>query len=118
MTLNQKLDIYKKLVAGLGKGVKLAAVLDRLGKTAERKTVEKRNEVLATLASTLRKKIQKSWNVQAVGPLKALQAPSVKLQAQIRRIEKTKETGERVVTALGYIDELIDIAKTVAKAMA
>jgi biotin-(acetyl-CoA carboxylase) ligase len=118
VTLNQKVNIYKKLVAGLGQGVKLAAVLDRLGETAERKKVERKNEVLAQLASTLRKGIQKSWDLQAKEILKNIKAHSVSLEAKIKSIEKTKKAGEKVVKALGYIDKLIDIAKTVAKAMA
>jgi hypothetical protein len=118
VTLNQKVEIYTKLVAGLGKGVKLVAVLDRLGSTAERKEVEKSNEELAKQAGALRKKIQKQWNVQAKTTLEKIQASSAKLQRQIRSIEKTRKTGEKVVKALGFIDELIDLAKTVAKAMA
>ena len=118
MTLNQKVAIYKQLVPGLGAGVKLAAVLDELGKTAERKRVEKKNQVLATAASNLRKKIQKSWDLEAKKILKGIKGQSANLEAQIKRIQKTKETAGKVVKALGYIDELIDLAKTVAKAIA
>jgi archaellum component FlaC len=118
VTLNQKVNIYKKLVAALGQGVKLAAVLDRLGETVEYKKVEKRNEVLAKQASTLRKGIQKSWDLQAQEILKNIKAHSAGLEAKIKSIEKTKKVGGKIVKALGYIDKLIDIAKTVAKAMA
>lgn len=118
MTLNQKVDIYKKLVAALGKGVKLAAVLDRLGETAERKKVEKRNEELAGLAGRIRKKIQKSWNIGAKTTLKKIHSSSKKLQTQIASMEKTKKTAGKVVKALGFIDDLIEIAKQVAKAIA
>lgn len=117
MTLNQKVDIYKKMVSALGKGVKLAAVLDDLGKTEERKQVEKKNEELATQAAELRKNIQMQWNVQAKKMLEAIQASSSKLQTQIRNIENTKEIGEKFVKAIGFIDDVIDVAKTVVKAM-
>ena len=118
MTLNQKLDIYKKLVSALGKGVKLAAVLDALGETEEGKQVEKRNEELATQTAALRRKIQKKWNVQYKNTIEAIQASSNKLQTQIRNIENTKKTGEKVVKAIGFFDDVLDVAKTVAKAMA
>lgn len=118
MTLNQKLEIYKKLVSALGKGVKLAAVLNAMGQAEECKQVERKNEELAKRAAMLRKKIQKKWNVRAKKTLAEIQSSSSRLQTQIRSIEKTKKTGEKVVRAIGFIDDVIDVAKTVAKAVA
>jgi hypothetical protein len=117
MTLKDKVEIYNKLLAGLSKGVKLAAILKKKGDTADYNGVVKKNEDLAKRAAKLRSNIHKDWKVNSTKVLADIRSSSSKLQGQIRQIEKTIAKGEKVVKALGYIDDLIQVAKTVAKAM-
>jgi hypothetical protein len=118
MTLQSKVDIYNKLLAGLSKGVKLAAVLQQKGDATEYKAAVKKNEELAQLAAKLRSSINKDWSIGATKVLADIQASSGKLQGQIREIEQTIAKGQKVVKALGYVDDLIEVAKAVAKAIA
>lgn len=117
MTLQKKVEIYKKLLAALSKGVKLAAVLKKDGSTADYREAVKKNEELAKQASRIRKNIHKTCSLQAGVVLAKIRKSGGQLQEQIRQIEKTIATAERVGKALGYVDDLIDVAKTVAKAM-
>lgn len=114
MRLGQKIAIYQKLVAGLSKGVHLAAVLGELGEAEDQERVEGKNEELAETAAQLRQQIQKQWNAQAKSTIDGIRDSSAKLQEQIRKIETTKETGQKVVKAIGYLDDLIELAAKVA----
>ena len=117
MTLQQKVQIYNALLAGLSKGVRLAAELDREGKTAERKEVEARNDDLATKAAKLRVNIHKNWRSQAQRVIDQIRKTNSRIQERIRDIQETIEKAEKFVKALGYIDDLIDIARKVIAAM-
>lgn len=118
MTLRQKVTIYNKLLAGLSKGVKLAALLAREGRTAEKKEVERKNEELARQAAALRRRIHEDWQVEARRTLERVRAVNGKLQARVRAVEKAVTTAETVVSALGYLDDLIGIARKVVRAAA
>ncbi len=117
MTIQQKVQIYNALLAGLSKGVKLAAELDRKRKTAERKKVEARNDELAAQAAKLRVKIHKNWTSQAQKVIDQIRQTNSRLQERLRDIQETIKKAEKFVKALGYIDDLIDIAKKVIAAM-
>ena len=114
MSLNDRAEIYKQLVAALSKGVKLAALADRHGSASERNSIKQKNEKLATEAARIRRIIQKDWTSTAGGILSGIGDASSKLQEQVRAIEATRKTGERVVKGLGYLDDLIRIAGKVA----
>lgn len=118
MTLDQKVEIYNKLLAALAKGVKLAGVLKREGDTANYERGKKKNEELAKLAGRLRQQINMDWKIGAAKVLSDIRASSTRLQSQIGAIEKAIGTGQKVVTALGYVDDLIAIARAVAGAIA
>lgn len=118
MKLNEKVDIYNRLLAALGKGVKLAAVLDEKNDAANLGAALKKNDELANLAKQLREKIGKDWKIGAAKVLSDIRSSSGKLQSQIGAIEKAIGTGQKVVTALGYVDDLITVARAVAGAIA
>lgn len=113
MTIPQKVAIYNKLLAGLSKGVKLAALLARQGKTQDRKQVERRNDQLAEQAAKLRRAIHEEWRGQAEKTVEEIRELNGKLQSRIRSIEDTIATADKVVKALGHLDDLIGIAKKV-----
>ena len=118
MKLNEKVDIYNKLLAALAKGVKLAAILNEKSDAANYTAALKKNDELANLAKKLREQIGKDWKIGAAKVLSEIRSSSGKLQSQIGAIEKTIGTGQKVVTALGYVVDLIAVARAVAGAIA
>jgi hypothetical protein len=111
MNLKDKVDLYNLMLAGLSKGVKLAAVLAQHGDDESRQLIEAKNEQLAKQAASLRKGIQLKWNGRATELREQIRSHNTRLQDQIRDIEKQIKTAERVVKALGYIDDLIALAR-------
>ena len=81
------------------------------------KEVEARNDELATQAAKLRVNIHKNWTSQAQKVIGQIRQTNSRLQERIRDIQETIKKAEKFVKALGYIDDLIDIAKKVIAAM-
>lgn len=109
--LEQKTELYRRLVSALSKGVRLAAVLDAAGRSDELAKVERRNTELANTAGKLRRQITKRWRGEVEAAIDEVRSSSSKLQRHIRDIENGVATAERVLSALGVIDDLIVVAK-------
>jgi len=118
MTLQKKVEIYNRVLAGLSKGVMLAALLAKKGETADHERAVRKNEELARLAARLRRNIHRDWSLGAAKVLGEIRDSSARLQRQVRDIEKSVASAQRVVRALGYVDDLVEIARTVARAIA
>ena len=113
MTLQDKVKIYNKLLASLSKGVKLAALLEEKGETGRLNDVEQRNDRLAEEAAKLRRGIARTWQGETEKILDDIGDNNERLQDRIRDIERNLAIAERVVKALGYLDDLIEIARGV-----
>jgi hypothetical protein len=114
MTLDEKIDIYHRLLAGLAKGVKLAALFDEAGLAQQSKRIQIENQKLAKVAADLRHNISGAWKGQAATVVAGLKEASDQLQKQIKSLENTIANAEKAVKVLGYVDDLIEIAKKVA----
>ena len=110
MNLRDKVDLYNLLLSALSKGVKLAAILSEQGKQDDRARVEKKNNTLAGRAADLRRGIQREWNGRAAAIADEIRSHNRRLQDQIREIERELQNAERIVKALGYLDDVIAIA--------
>ena len=113
MTVQDKIKIYNKLLAGLSKGVMIAAMLQEDGDPDELAKLEKRNAELADQAAKLRREIAKDWAGETEDLLASIGAANDRLQDRIRRIERDIAKAEDLVKALGHVDDLINIAKGV-----
>ena len=113
MKLAKKVEIYNALLAGLSKGVRLAADLRDASKDDEADQVERKNNTLASESARLRRNIRSAWNGQAATVLGEIRSSNQKLQRQIRSIRDQIDSAERFMKALGTLDELIAIAAKV-----
>ena len=93
-------------------------MLKKNGDDAGHKEALKKNETLANEAARLRQNIDKAWKGAAATVIADIRASSGKLQSQISDIEKQIGTAQKVVKALGYVDDLIAIARAVVGAIA
>lgn len=114
MTWQERVELYNRLLAGLSKGVKLAALLGERGEEAAVARVERKNGQLAGQIAKVRRSIARSWGIEAGRTLADLERVSGGLQRQLRRIQREVEIAGRVARALGYLDELIEIARRIA----
>ena len=117
MNLVEKVMVYQTVLAGLSKGVYLAAVLrEQDANEAEITKVEQRNKKLAQAAAKLREALVKDWVGEAAMLRDQIRETNSKLQDQIRQIKRQMDNAERVVKALGYLDDIINVAESVLAA--
>ncbi len=114
MNLPEKVMVYQTVLASLSKGVYLAAVLrEQDADEGDITKVEQRNQKLAKAAAKLREGLVKDWIGQAETLRSQIRETNSKLQGQIRQIERQTDIAERIVKALGFLDDIINITKGV-----
>jgi hypothetical protein len=110
VTRREKLDIYRKVVAALAKGIQISAFLGEEGRDAEQQEVDLRNEELAEEAARLRRAVHQAWTADYDALRTSIARVSSNLQGDLRDIERRIAIGEKVVRAIGRLEELVELA--------
>jgi hypothetical protein len=113
MTYREKLKVYRQLLASMSKGVQLAALLSEEGREDEAEEVARGNQKLAREVAKLRRSLTADWQGSARKVLKGIRAENAKLQRRIRKVERSLDTAQDIAKAVGYLDEVVGIARKV-----
>ena len=74
---------------------------------------DRRADTMATEIRRVLAKRMAAWGVQAVKVQREMKANNKQLQRQITAVKKRRSTAESAVKAIGYLDEIIAIAKLI-----
>ena len=109
-----KEDILDKLTESHRKGQKLAVRLVIGKKNAEAAAVKAANRKLQKQIDRLLTKLMKDWTGSAPSVIAKIGGINAKLQGVIRDIKKKIEVAQKVVRAIGLIDDAVSLAKDLA----
>ena len=107
--------IVDALIQAKRKAQRLALTLRFQGRAEDAKKVEKKIRTLAARIDDLITQSMESWVGNAQGLLDRMRKTNTALQASLRDIKKKKDVANKVVKALGRLDDVIDVAKGVLK---
>ncbi len=111
MNRREKLDLYRKVLIGLGKGLQMAAFLAEEERLEERDAVDEKNEALAGEAARLRREIHSAWSADYAELKAEIARVNDGLQDDLRDIERKIRIADKVILALGKLDRLIAAAQ-------
>lgn len=106
---------YRRLTSALNKGVILELELRSRGEDDQADQVAEATERLGAAAGEIRAAITEEWTGRAAALNAASRRLVGDLQKELAAIRRTMDVAERVVKAIGYIDDLVELA---AKAVA
>jgi membrane-bound lytic murein transglycosylase len=110
MSISTKVEMYEQSVNALARCVKLEAILREKDDEANADTVAAKASSLGNVAKQLRESIQDDWNQATAAKMTKLKSINSELQQEIAAIKRVIDHAERVVKAIGYVDDVIEIA--------
>lgn len=107
----KKEALVDSLMVTLAKTNRLEIVLRFQGEGKEATKVQARGKELSKQIDKLLAKIMLDWLGQAAALETSIKATNTKLQGAIRDIKKKIQVAQRVIKAIGHIDDVIDFGK-------
>jgi DNA repair exonuclease SbcCD ATPase subunit len=107
--MSQKLALLRRLNSARSKALHLE--LELASHEEDATAVTKAKQKLDEQIEALRKQLHDDWRGKAAQVETDLAGAVSKLQAAIRDVEKDVDRAQKVVKAVGFIDEMVDKAK-------
>jgi len=114
---DQKEAILDRLLEAQRKAQKLSLRLRFAGEDEEARRIDRRERQLARQIQQLTAAAMRDWRTGASAPLAELRRRNAAVQAAIRDVKKGVRTTERVAKAAGLLDEVVEIARDLSKAV-
>jgi len=111
MKHKQKLSIYKLVSAGRTRGIQLATFLAEEKREAEYEAVMAKNAALSEEGRRLWDSLHRTWTGDYEDLKAKIDVVNAHIESDLEAIKQKLEVAERVVGALGRLDELIDLAR-------
>jgi len=115
---DQKEEILDGLLEAQRKAQKLSLRLRFAGKDEEARRIDRRERKLAKQIQRLTAAAMREWRTGASAPLDELRRRNSAIQAAIRDVKKNVRTTERAAKAVGLLDDVLEVALDLSKAVA
>ena len=110
MSLQAKAKMYEQVVNTLARCVKLEAALREKNDDASASQAAAKAAILGSVAKDLREAIQDDWKQATAAKVAKLKSINSDLQREIASIRRVIQHADRVVKAIGYVDDVIKVA--------
>lgn len=111
MKRKQKLVIYKLVSAGRTKGIQLATFLAEEKREADYQEAIAKNAELSRESQRIRDDLHRTWTADYDDLKGKITAVNEVIESDLEEIKKKLEGADRVVSFLGKLDELVDLAR-------
>lgn len=110
MDLEAKVELYGVLVGALSKAVKLEATLRTKGDDTGTAQAAAKADELAESIKRIRLSINEDWKGQAAAATRKARTLNTSLREEVSAIKRVIDHSDRLVKAIGYLDDLIKLA--------